>query len=325
MSAENSKPLQWFRWHHGTYNDPKWMTVALRANSALAAASPNVTPDHTESQKITVGHVVSIWAAMMENASMANPRGELDGWDDEDVGAFLGYTAEQVGAIRGAMQGKTLDGNKLTAWPKRQPKREDPSAAARQQAKRERDKGDVTDGDNNRSHDVSRSDTQSHPREEERREEKKDQKQSSLRSDSSSTASTTGGENVIGFDQRAEERLAQVTEDAINAFNATLARPNGLLARVSDKVGKKTRRNQVRRCLEVAREICEMQYSSKKIVPKFWDDYCQAVKADPFKAGRSQGGRGHETWTPKFEYIMRPQTILDVFDSASSPPAEGQA
>lgn len=65
---------------------------------------------------------------MMENASQSSPRGVLCGWDDEDVAAGLGFATEQVVSIREAMQGKTLDGQRLTAWEKRQPKREDTSA-----------------------------------------------------------------------------------------------------------------------------------------------------------------------------------------------------
>lgn len=115
MAAEH-----WFRWHHGTVTDPKWRVVASRC----------VT-------NVTVGHVIAVWAAMMENASQASLRGTLDGWDDEDVAAGLGFSTEQVCGIREAMQGKTLDGNCLPAWEKRQPKRED-SAAWRTKAWRER-------------------------------------------------------------------------------------------------------------------------------------------------------------------------------------------
>lgn len=105
MAAEH-----WFRWHHGTVSDPKWRVVASRC----------VT-------NVTVGHVLAVWAAMMENASLASPRGELDGWNDEDVAAGLGFATEQVKCIRDAMQGKCLNQDVLTGWEKRQPKREDSS------------------------------------------------------------------------------------------------------------------------------------------------------------------------------------------------------
>lgn len=62
MAAEH-----WFRWHHGTVNDPKWRVVAARASAKL-------------SRNVTVGHVLSVWASMLECASQANPRGTLVGW-----------------------------------------------------------------------------------------------------------------------------------------------------------------------------------------------------------------------------------------------------
>lgn len=131
MAAEH-----WFRWHHGCVTDPKFRVIASRC----------VT-------NVTVGHVVAVWAAMMENASQASPRGVLSGWDDEDVAAGFGFTVEQVSDIRNAMQGKVLDGEGLAAWEKRQPKREDSSADRtkkwRESKRSEGDdkKRDVTQGD----------------------------------------------------------------------------------------------------------------------------------------------------------------------------------
>lgn len=107
MAAEH-----WFRWHHGCVTDPKFRVIASRCVTS-----------------VTVGHVVAVWAMMMENASQATPRGQLSGWDDEDVAACLGFSVEQVSDIRRAMQGKVLDDYRLSAWEKRQPKREDSSSS----------------------------------------------------------------------------------------------------------------------------------------------------------------------------------------------------
>lgn len=140
MAAEH-----WFRWHHGTVTDPKWRTVASRASRSV-------------SRIVTVGHVVSVWAAMLECASQASPRGRLLGWSDEDVAAGLGFEEEEVRAIREGMQGKTLDGDSLIAWDARQIKREDATAADRKRAQREREaqakSRDVT-GDGDASRDVT--------------------------------------------------------------------------------------------------------------------------------------------------------------------------
>jgi len=153
----------WLRWHHGTVTDPKWRVIASRASLAM-------------SRNVTVGHVLSVWAVMLESASQGNPRGELDGWDDEDTGAALGIDADEVAAIRESMQGKTLSGNVLTGWKRRQVKVEDKKAADRKRAQRMREKSaedSVTDSDINECHGMSQHVTTE--KEEEKEEEKKDQ------------------------------------------------------------------------------------------------------------------------------------------------------
>lgn len=134
MAAEH-----WFRWHHGTVSDPKWRVVAARACHAM-------------SRNVTTAECIAVWAAMLERASQANPRGSLEGWDDEDVGAGLGLDPAVVAAIREAMQGKVLSGNDVSAWIARQPKREDNSAADRKRAQRDRQRDDVTNRDSKKSH-----------------------------------------------------------------------------------------------------------------------------------------------------------------------------
>lgn len=154
----------WFRCYHGAPADPKWKVVAARAS-------------HTMSRHVTPANVLAVWLCMMDCASQADPRGELLGWDDEDVGALLDIPADEVTAIRAAMQGKTLDGNRLKAWEKRQPKRErdDPSASSRKAAQRLRDSGENTEVAP--SHATSRQVT---PRGEERREEEKREEKANL-------------------------------------------------------------------------------------------------------------------------------------------------
>ena len=146
----------WLRWHIGSVTDPKWRVVAQRASHAM-------------SRNVTVGHVLSVWAAMLECASQASVRGTLEGWSDEDVGVGLDIPEAEITAIREAMQDKVLQGFDLTGWNRRQPKREDTTAAERKRQQRERDKVGQEQ--------KSRSVTQRHDRGEERRVEKKEQKQ----------------------------------------------------------------------------------------------------------------------------------------------------
>jgi hypothetical protein len=97
---------QWVRLWEDMPTDPKWRVVARRAGRPLS-------------------EVLAVFVFMLTNASKAQERGTLANWSDEDVGAAIDVDAEHVAAIREAMQGKTLDGDRLTGWNRRQPKRED--------------------------------------------------------------------------------------------------------------------------------------------------------------------------------------------------------
>ena len=112
------------------------------------------------------------------------------------------------------------------------------------------------------------------------------------------------------------DRLRQVTQDAIDAYNAALGKPNGLLPAVH--LLTPARLKQVNRCVPTMRAICQNAYGSTTITPQAWADYFAAVKDDPFRSGQQRGGRGHENWTPDFEYLTRPDVIAAVFDRAMS-------
>jgi hypothetical protein len=111
--------MEWFRWHNDTIEDKKWRAVARRTGAPVAS-------------------VVAVWAALCENANQSPERGTLANWDAEAVAAALDLDTEQVNAITAAMQGRALDGDRLTGWEKRNPKREDSTAAERKKRERSR-------------------------------------------------------------------------------------------------------------------------------------------------------------------------------------------
>lgn len=114
-----AKATHWVRLWLDMPTDPKFRTIAKRAGRPLS-------------------EVISIFVFMLTNAGAnASERGELDNWCSDDVAAGLDMEVEHVEAIFDAMDGKVRNGNKLTGWEKRQPKREDGSAA-RAKAWRER-------------------------------------------------------------------------------------------------------------------------------------------------------------------------------------------
>lgn len=111
----------WVRLWEDMPTDPKWRVVAKRAGRPIS-------------------EVMAIFMFMMTNAGAnATERGVLSNWSDEDVAAALDMEPGHVEAIRQAMQGKTLEGDKLSGWEKRQPKRED-GAAERAKEWRERNR-----------------------------------------------------------------------------------------------------------------------------------------------------------------------------------------
>lgn len=103
----------WVRLWADLPTDPKWRVIAKRSGRPIS-------------------EVMSVFMFMMVNAGERRPnateRGELANWSDEDTAAALDIDPQHVTCIREAMQGKTLDGNKLSGWEKRQPIRDDGSA-----------------------------------------------------------------------------------------------------------------------------------------------------------------------------------------------------
>ena len=136
--------IEWFRLWHDMPNDPKWRTVA-----------------RTSGQPISL--VLSVALHLMVDASRNVTRGHVT-VTAEDVASALDVTDEAIEAIFKAMQGRVLDGDRLSGWEKRQPKREDAgnpetgakSAAERKRDQRERERQAQESGGNGVCHGESR-------------------------------------------------------------------------------------------------------------------------------------------------------------------------
>jgi len=152
--------IDWFRWHHGSINDPKFGLVAKNAGARL-------------------GDVIAVWALVLEQASANTERGLVGAVDCEAMDFLLNAEEGTTARILEAMHIRALlEGDRVTRWETRQPQRErlDNTAADRKRAQRERDSiQDVANSAVTPSHTMSHQVT---PREEKSREEEKKDKRS---------------------------------------------------------------------------------------------------------------------------------------------------
>ena len=142
--------MDWFRWHHGSVNDPKFQLVAKKAGASVA-------------------EVLAVWACLLEAASSADDRGDVGGTDFEALDCALGLTDGKSAFIYERMCERGLldaESGRVSSWDKRQPKRErdDDKSTLRVQAFRQRQKDETP---------RNASETPETPREEKSREEEK--------------------------------------------------------------------------------------------------------------------------------------------------------
>ncbi|WP_232484139.1 hypothetical protein [Pseudomonas aeruginosa] len=118
----------WLRLWHDMPNDPKWRTIARVSGQPVAL-------------------VQAVYLHLLVDASRNVTRGHVT-VTTEDLASALDVTDEQIVNVIDAMQGRVLDGDALTGWDNRQPKREDAgnpergakSAAQRKREQRERER-----------------------------------------------------------------------------------------------------------------------------------------------------------------------------------------
>jgi hypothetical protein len=109
-------------------NDPKWRTISRVSKQSIPA-------------------VISVYLHLLVNASNATERGRTQNVCNEDIASALDLECDQVDLILTAMQGRVLDGDKLSGWSKRQVERED-GGAHRAKAWREAKKSSIPEKPN---------------------------------------------------------------------------------------------------------------------------------------------------------------------------------
>jgi len=158
----------------------------------------------------------------------------------------------------------------------------------------------------------------------------REEEQSSLRSDSSNA----GGVDLLGdgagqgkeqggkadLRVRKADRIREIATEAQAAFNATLGKPNGLLAKCT--VLNKPRLKAVENSLSTVRQLCTAMYGSEKVTPAFWQAYFETVADDDFASGKGPYHAPHENWRPDFLYLLREEVIAKLADKALSEVAQ---
>jgi hypothetical protein len=98
--------MDWFRWHHGSVTDPKFKLIAHKSDQTVAV-------------------VIAVWACLLEAASQAQKRGQLEGFDPESTDCLLGMPDGTTSQVLAAMSKRGLIFDAcISSWEKRQPKRE---------------------------------------------------------------------------------------------------------------------------------------------------------------------------------------------------------
>lgn len=280
--------IDWFRWHHGTVTDQKFPLVARRAGASVA-------------------EVIAVWACLLERASMNDQdRGWLgEGPDFEAMDCALGLDDGKAMAIFKALQQRDLVDEHLhiTAWPKRQPKREDDTAAERKRRQRERDHeaaiAGVT-GDASRSvtqghapnATVSRSVTSGHDRGEESREY--------ISEEAKASSSSPGGDRTGGEDQG--DKAPPCPYDAlVIAYHEAL--PSLPRVKLMDDKRRKAMRTFWAWVFTSRRSDGERRASTAQEALAWSEAYFERAGRNDFLMGRAPS-RGHENWRADFDFLL---------------------
>lgn len=124
MRRPSEKRYSWLRIYNGFWDHPKWRVVARLAEAHVT-------------------HVHSIAGKLLESANRGRPRGSIADFSTLECAASLDLGPEQVKRVYGVLEEMAwIDREYLTTWDERQPDKEDPTNADRQQRYRDRKRGE---------------------------------------------------------------------------------------------------------------------------------------------------------------------------------------
>lgn len=259
--------VDWFRSWHGAPTDPKWLGIARKAG-------------------VVPGTVVAVAWALFDRASQAEERGSIEGYDADGLAAFFGCEPEQVEAIIQAMRDKgMIEGNRLAAWEKRQPKREDDSA------------------ERVRQHRERKKQQEQHPVTQRNAPEKI--------LDKDNTTYEANASSVVVHDGTAEppEKPSSETTEAFAGYNAAAKRCDWPVARTLTPPRKAALAARLRECGGL----------------DGWREALGRAERSDFLCGRVPRDGPHANWTFDLDCLLQQKTFTRLmegrYDNRTGPPA----
>jgi hypothetical protein len=265
--------IDWFRWHHGSVTDPKFQLVARKSKQALAS-------------------VIAVWAFVLEQASASAERGTFGSIDGEAIDCLLGLEDGATNAILAAMgeRGLVEDGF-VSAWEKRQPKRErtDNTSTERSRAYRAKQHQAAQNSDEQRHATPELSDAtqcnstqhQKKPREEESREEDKE-----------ANASVGGADRLPRCD----------TQSVVDLYHDTL--PELPRVRLMTDGRRKAISAFWRFVLTSKKSDGSPRATNADEAMDWISGYFTRARDNDFLMGRGHKAPGHEGWQCDFDFLL---------------------
>lgn len=280
--------IEWLRLWHDMPTDPKWRSIARASGQPLAT-------------------VLAVAVVVMVDASRNVTRGHVT-VTPEDVASAIDVTDEAAQAVLAAMQGRILDGDQLSGWEKRQPKREDAgdpesgakSAAQRKREQREREKqlaeAAETEAQSRRvttSHAKSREVTLEKSREEQVSEEDKS---------SSSSAEPTNGRPQVPCQYQA----------IVDAYHAAL--PMLPRVKVMDEKRKAAMRKRWAWVLSSTKPDGSRRATTGDEAVAWFVAFFERASANDWLTGRIPPGKGHDGWRCTLDFLMKDDGLKAVVE-----------
>lgn len=295
----------WLRLWHEMPNDPKWRTIARVSGQPISL-------------------VVSTYLHLIVDASRNVTRGHVT-VTNEDIASALDVTEEQIEKILSAMQGRVMDGEKLTGWDKRQPKREDSgdsesgakSAAERKRAQREREKMEreqkQKEAGEGTCHDVSRNVTTD--------KDKDTENNKTILSESVDSDLSAGKSN----DETAENEIPQ-SANVVKIGSAKQAVPyqsimqayNDALPELSSVRMMSDQRKQAIKTawvemLRSKREDGSPRYTDTETGIRWWTAFFNHARTNPHWMGKNDRG-----WTATFDWLLKNRVKVIEYEARES-------